>query len=80
MKLIQQLLEMAKSSNKRAAQAKRRRKKKLEKPSADKQRNLAALGMQTTGAGAHGSESTKEKKGRAARRAAKKDIKKEMDY
>lgn len=71
MKLIQQLLEMAKSSTKRASQAKRRRKKKIEKPSADKQRNLAAVDMQTTGAGAHGTQRSKQKKGRASRREGK---------
>ena len=75
MKLIQQLLEMAKGKQKRAAQAKRRRKKKLESPTADKTRNLAALGMQTTGAGQHGRKSSKDK-----RREAKKNLRKEMDY
>ena len=75
MKLIQQLLEMAKSSNRRAKQAKRRRKKKLETPTADKTRNLAALGMQTTGAGTHGKKTSKDK-----RRDAKKTLRKELDY
>lgn len=80
MKLIQQLLEMAKSSSKRATQKKNRRKKKANNPTAGETRNLAAVGMQTSGAGGHGTEKTKEKKGRAGRREAKKNIKKEMDY
>ena len=80
MKLIQQLLEMAKSKSKRASQAKRRRKKKLETPTQDAKGNPVALAAQTSGAGYHGTEFTKEKKGKSGRREAKKSIRKEMDY
>ena len=80
MKLIQQILEMAKGRNVRKRAKKRAIKKKAKTPVASKTRNLAAMDMQTTGAGAHGSESTKERKGRAGRRDAKKQIRKELDY
>lgn len=80
MKLIQQLLEMAKGKNVRKKAKKRAIKKKAKTPTADKLRNPVAIAAQTSGAGGHGTESTKEKKGRAGRREAKKDIRKEMDY
>lgn len=80
MKLIQELMEMAKGKNVRKRAKKRAIKKKAKTPVASEQRNLAAVQMQRTGAGAHGTESTKEKKGRAGRRDAKKQIRKELDY
>jgi len=80
MKLIQQLLEMAKGRSVRKRAKKRAIKKKAKTPTANTQRNPVAIAMQTSGAGGHGSESTKEKKGRSGRREAKKDIKREMDY
>ncbi len=79
MKLIRQLLEMAKSSNKRAKQKKNRIKKKSNTPTRNSLRNPVAVAAQTSGAGYHGAEASKEKKGRASRRDAKKDIK-NMDY
>jgi hypothetical protein len=76
MKLIQQLLEMAKSSTKRAKQKKRRIKKKAETPAQANTRNLAAAAMhQMTGAGGHGTQKTKQKRGRAARREGKQQVK-----
>ena len=79
MKLIQQLLEVAKAKNVRVRAKKRAVKKKAKTPTADKTRNLAALGDQTTGAGAHGTESTKQKKGCAGSRNAKKECKNKME-
>lgn len=71
MKLIQQLLEMAKSSTKRAKQKKRRIKKKAQTPTTDATGNPVAFAMQKTGAGGHGTQKTKQKRGRAARREGK---------
>jgi len=79
MKLIQQLLEMAKGKTKRKTAAKNARKKKAATPSKDKASNPVAVAAQTSGAGYHGTEFTKEKKCRAGRREAKKDIKSQMD-
>ena len=71
MKLIQQLLEMAKSSTKRAKQKKRRIKKKAKTPTQAARGNPVALAAQTSGAGGHGTQKTKDKRGRAARREGK---------
>jgi len=81
MKLIQQLLEMAKSSSKRKAQAKRRRKKKADNPSKTKTRNLVAkdtYGM--TGAGTHKSAHSDANTKRGRRKEDKREIKSQMDY
>lgn len=81
MKLIQQLLEMAKSSNKRASQAKTRRKKKAKEPAASKPRNLVAMDMHDmSGAGVHGSAKSKANTSRGRRKEGKSEIKKELDY
>ena len=81
MKLIQQLLEMAKSSTKRAKQKKRRIKKKVDKPSSADTRNLVAKDMHDmTGAGQHSSAFDRAKSSRGRRKAGKKEIKNQMDY
>jgi len=71
MKLIQQLLEMAKSSTKRAKQKKRRKLKKSETGGLNAVGNPVAHAMQTSGAGGHGTQKTKDKRGRASRREGK---------
>jgi hypothetical protein len=80
MKLIQELMEMAKGKSVRKKASKRRRMKKAKNPTADESRNLVAKDMQTSGAGFHGSERSKDKKGKAGRREAKKHIRSQMDY
>jgi len=81
MKLIQQLLEMAKSSSKRATQAKNRRKKKSKKSSASAERNLVAKDMHDmTGAGQHSSAFDRANSSRGRRKEGKKEIKNQMDY
>ena len=78
MKVAEILTEMAKSSTKRAKAAKLARKKKAEKPIMDAPSNPVAKFAQTTGAGAH-KEEGKYAKGKAQRREAKQQIKKELE-
>ena len=81
MKLIQQLLEMAKSKSKRVSQAKRRRKKKADKPASAANRNLVAKDMHDmTGAGQHSSAFDRAKSSRGRRKEGQKEIKNQMDY
>ncbi len=79
MNLLRQLMEMAKSKNKRAREAKRARKNKAENPKTDAQSNLVAKFAQRTGAGFHGN-SNKKSMNKAQRIESKKQINKQLDH
>lgn len=78
MKLIQQLLEMAKSSSKRKSQAKQRRKKKAQNPTLDTAGNPIKRAMDErggSGQGAHPTSKDKANTSRGRRQADKRALK-----
>jgi len=76
MKFIQQLMEMAKSKNKRKREAKLARMKRLKTPTQDAKSNPVAKYAQTSGAGFHPTKG-KETSGKRQRAEGKRQA---MDY
>jgi len=83
MKLLEQLMEMARSKSRRARENKASRQKKLESPTLDKTKNPVHMAAQKVGAGEHtlkkGKGSESGKKARTRRKEDLKNIIKGMD-
>jgi len=79
MKFLQQLMEMAKSKNKRKREAKRTRKDKAKNPTLDDKINPVAKFAQTSGAGAHENAGGKLSSKKRQRKEGKDQIKQQMD-
>ncbi len=80
MKLLQLLMEMAKSKNKRKRAAKLARANKAKNPTLDDKSKPVAKVAQTSGAGAHENASGKLSSKKRQRKEGKNQIKQQMDY